>query len=188
MSNQLSKLFSAVGWGGGTRFQLKSNVFSPTGGRYSVVGGTGSSKYGGESNSNRNSPTVSTAVNNKFLSSYYAKMSEIKSYELSDISEMIVSIFKDYIINFMNKSGSIVTIKKENGEVDKNKTERINDILISDLKLPDVIKQHLPEIIYYGSYHFMISQYKDETGHTRLKRKDFVDPVVVVSKTKNLMK
>lgn len=185
MENQLSKLFSAFGYGGGGRLNLKSNVFGPTGSRYSMIGGTGSGKYGSDSTSNRNSPTVGNSVTNNNLSSYYSKMSEIKSYYLTDISEMIVSLFRDYIINFMNKNGDIITIKNQDGEVDKNKTERINDILTSDLKLPDVIKQHLPEIIYYGSYHFMISQYKDETGHTRLKRKDFLDPVVIVSKTKN---
>lgn len=181
MSNQIQKLFSIMGFGGG-KVNIKSNVYGGAGGRYSTLGS--SSRYGTD-DTNRHSPTTGTAVTDRYLSTYYAKMTEIKSYEMSDISDMIVSVFKDYIVNFMNKTGSIVTIKDQNGDIDKQRTEKVNDILLNDLKIHEIVKTHLSEIIYYGGYHFMVIPYRDETGHTGLSRRDLYDPVVVVSRTKN---
>ena len=186
MANELRKLFSAFGTGAlGGKINLKSNIFGggSTGSKYSAIGSPG--KYGEDSNSQRNSPTVGNAVTNAYLSTYYSKLSEIKSYEYCDVSEMIVSVFRDYIINFMNKTGDIVTIKNEEGDIDSQKTIRINNSLVNDLKLSEVIKEHLPEIVYYGGYHFMIEKTRDDTGHIKLIKKDLYDPVVVISRTKD---
>lgn len=184
MANEFTKLFSVFGTSLTGRVNLKSNIFGGgSSGKYTTIGSPG--KYGTESSSQRNSTSVGTAVTNRLLSTYYDKLSEIKSYEFCDVSEMIVSVFRDYIINYMTKSGNIVTIKGEDGEIDQQKTDRINDSLVNDLKISDTIKNHLNEIVYYGGYYFMVERSRDDTGHMKLTKKDLYDPIVVVTKTKN---
>lgn len=186
MANEIEKLFSAFGSGAlGGKINLKSNIFGggSTGSKYSAIGSPG--KYGSDSNSQRNSPSVGNAVTNAYLSTYYSKLSEIKSYEYCDVSEMIVSVFRDYIINFMNKTGDIVTIKNENGDIDSQRTERINNSLVNDIKISETIKDHLNEIVYYGGYYFMIDKSRDDTGHIKLTKKDLYDPIVVITKIKD---
>lgn len=179
VNNEYTKLFSALTSYGG-RVPIKTNVLK--GGGYKAIGS--SNLYGSDFESNK-SLTTGNATTDKNLSTYYSKMTEIKSYEMTDISEMITSLFRDYVVNFMNKSGDIVTITDDEGKINSQKTERVNRCLIDDLKIRDVIREHLPEITYYGGYHFLLSEYKDDTGHTRLKKRDLYDPVVVVSKTKD---
>lgn len=187
MANELGKLFSAFGSGAlGGRINLKSNIFGGGGSshKYTTIGSP--NLYGDEDyNNNRNSPTTGNATTDGYLSTYYRKLSEIKSYEYCDVSEMIVSVFRDYIINFMNKTGDIVTIKNENGDIDSQRTERINKSLVNDIKISDTIKEHLNEIVYYGGYYFMVDKSRDDTGHIKLTKKDLYDPIVVVTKTKD---
>lgn len=175
--NGFTKLFSALTSYGG-RVPVKSNVLS---GGYKAIG---SNMYGSDVESNR-SVSTGNATTDKNLSTYYSKLSEIKTYEMTDLSEMITSLFRDYVVNFMNRTGNIVTVKNEDGTINQQKTERMNKILVNDLKIPDVIREHLPEIVYYGGYHFLIRQDRDDTGHIRLSKRDLYDPVVVVSKTKD---
>ena len=111
-NNEISRLFSALTLYGG-KVPIKSNVLS--GGGYKAIGS--SNLYGSDAESNR-SLTTGNATTDKNLSTYYSKLSEIKTYEMTDLSEMITSLFKDYVVNFMNKTGSIVTIKKEDGSID----------------------------------------------------------------------
>lgn len=187
MANEIGKLFSAFGSGAlGGKINLKSNIFGGGGSshKYTTIGSP--NLYGDEDyNNNRNSPTTGNATTDGFLSTYYRKLSEIKSYEYCDVSEMIVSVFRDYIINFMNKTGDIVTIKNENGDIDSQRTERINNSLVNDIKISETIKDHLNEIVYYGGYYFMIDKSRDDTGHIKLTKKDLYDPIVVITKIKD---
>jgi hypothetical protein len=82
----------------------------------------------------------------------------------------------------MNKTGNIVTIKNPDGSTNQVKTDRINGCLANELKIQEVIREHLPEIVYYGGYHFLISRGRNETGHVTLNKKDLYDPVVVVTR------
>lgn len=174
---EVSKVFSALTTYGG-KVPLKSNILN---GGYKAIGGS-TNIYGSDVESNR-SVTTGNATTDKNLSTYYSKLSEIKTYEMTDLSEMITSLFRDYVVNFMNTNGNIVTIKNADGSINERKTERLNSCLINDLKIIDVIKSHLPEIIYYGGYHFLLTTTRDDTGHKVLNKRDLYDPVVVVSKT-----
>lgn len=176
--NGISKFFSALTSYGG-RVPVKTNILS---GSYKAIGS--SNMYGSDVESNRSAST-GNATTDKNLSTYYSKLSEIKTYEMTDLSEMITSLFRDYVVNFMNTSGNIVTIKNLDGTVNQQKTDRINKCLLNDLKMPEVIREHLPEIVYYGGYHFLVTKLRDDTGHTILSKRDLYDPVVVVSKTKD---
>lgn len=176
---EINKIFSALGGISQGRFPLRSNVM---GSGYQPIGGF--NQYGADYD-NKNKSVVGNAVSDKNLSTYYSKLTEIKGYEMSDISEMITSLFKDYVVNFMNKTGDIVTIKNEDGSINEQKSIRLNRCLVNDLKIPDVIRTHLPEIIYYGGYHFLLTKTRDESGHILLNKRDLYDPVVVVTKTKD---
>lgn len=181
MANSITKIFSALtSVTSSGRFPVRSNILN--GSSYSAIGG--SNKYGSDVESNQSTTTGNSTTDNN-LSTYYSKMTEIKTYERSDLSEMITNLFRDYVINFMNKSGSIITLKNLDGSVNESKTERINKCLQSDLKIQEVIKSHLSEIIYYSGYHFLIHQTRDDTGHVVLNKRDLYDPVTVVTKTKD---
>ena len=136
--SEISKLFSALTSYGG-RVPIKSNILNN--GSYKAIGS--SNLYGTDVESNR-SLTTGNATTDNNLSTYYSKLSEIKTYERSDLSEMITSLFRDYVVNFMNKTGNIITIKDKEGKVNQQKTDRVNSCLINDLKIPDVIRENLP--------------------------------------------
>lgn len=177
--SEVSKIFSSLTSYGG-RVPLKSNIIGSGG--YKALGG--SSMYGADVESNR-SITTGNATTDKNLSTYYSKMSEIKTYEMTDLTDLITNLFRDYVVNFMNKNGDVVLIKNEDGTINEPKTERMNKILSKDLRIQDIINEHLNEIIYYGGFHFIIFKTRDESGHILLKRKDLYDPAVVVTKIKD---
>lgn len=177
--SEVSKIFSSLTSYGG-RVPLKSNIIGSGG--YKAIGG--SNMYGADVESNR-SIVTGNATTDKNLSTYYQKMSEIKTYEMTDLTDLITSLFRDYVVNFMNKNGDIVSIKNEDGTINEPKTQRLNKILRKDLRIQDIIADHLNEIIYYGGYHFLITKSRDESGHILLNRLDLYDPVVVVTRVKD---
>lgn len=167
----LRKLYAAS-MGGFGRAQLRSNIL--TGSRYNMIGGNTIFE---DDEGNRNSPSVGNALTNRLLSTYYSKMKEIRSYELNELSETIISVIRDYMINFMNKSGDLITIKD-----DSTRSKKVNDVLINDLNLQEFIRSHLNDVIFYGAYHSMLSSERDETGHRRFSLTDMYDPLEVVTK------
>ena len=53
-----------------------------------------------------------------------------------DVVKLATNFFADYVINFLEDSTQqVVTIMNEDGSIDQEKTDRINDILIKDLKI-----------------------------------------------------
>lgn len=167
----LRRLYTAS-MGGFGRAQLKSNIMN--GSRYSAIGGN---TIFGEGDENRNSPSVGNALTNRLLSTYYSKMKELRGYELNELTETIVSVIRDYMINFMTKSGDIITIKD-----DDTRTKKVNDVLINDLNIQEHIRAHLNEIIFYGAYHSMLDSDRDETGHRKFYLANMYDPLEVVTK------
>ena len=89
-----------MGFGGG-KVNIKSNVYGGAGGRYSTLGS--SSRYGTD-DTNRHSPTTGTAVTDRYLSTYYAKMTEIKSYEMAVDDDYIRSNPTDNVLRELKKS------------------------------------------------------------------------------------
>lgn len=178
--NVFQKLFGTFSWGAGKQIPLRSNVFGKNGrGGYNPIGTTGSRLF----NSDRSSPLLGNAQPSKRLSGWYERVSELKQYELLDITKLAVSFFRDYVNNYLNTStNQMVTILDEDGNDDVQKTERINEILSKDIKLFDYIRDHLDEAIYYGAYYSMIKTKKDEKGHTRFHVYGLYDPVSVIIK------
>jgi hypothetical protein len=177
--NFFQKLFGSFAIGS-NRVPLRSNIYG--GGKgYSPIGTN--SPFGGN-NMDRKSPLLGTASASNLLSGYYERISELKGYQLLDISKLATNFFADYITNFLSLNGQqLITIMQEDGsDVDSNKTERINNILTNDIKILDFIRDHVQDYVFYGQYYGMLQDYRDETGHTRYRVEELYDPVSVVSK------
>ena len=174
------KLFGTFG-GSSARIPLRSNVFN-RGGGYSSIGGTG--RYGVNS-MNRQSPLLGTASASNLLSSYYQKIAELQGYKLIDVVKLATNFFADYVINFLEDSTQqVVTIMNEDGSIDQEKTDRINDILIKDLKIFDYIKDHIKDSVFDGQYASLIMKSRDELGHLKFRFEELYDPTSVVTKKK----
>lgn len=183
MSNIFQKMFSS--WGLGTRIPLRSNVFGKGGkGSYSPIGQTGNSKLFG-SGVDKVSPLLGNAQPTSQISGWYSRVAELKNYYNLDITNLCVSMISDYVINFLNKTSSqICTITTPEGEVDTQKTDRINEILTHQIDIFQYIQDHISESVYYGCYYSMLYKTRDETGHVKFIVLDLHDPISVIMKTK----
>lgn len=177
--NIFQRMFSGIGFGS-SRVPLRSNVFS-NGRGYSPIGQTGSRIF----DMDRNSPLLGNAQPSNRLSGYYDRLAELKSYQLLDITKLAVTLFKDYLINFLIKDGKeVITIQNEDGSNNDSVSERINNILTKDLKIFDYIENHLDDSIFYGTYGSMLLSSRDDTGHLKFRFEELYDPVTVVVKKK----
>lgn len=170
-------MFGGIG-GWNSRVPLKSNVFGSGGRGYSQIGST---KFGVQNQ--RKSPLLGTSSPSNLLSGYYERIVELKGYQLLDVVKLATNFFADYVVNFLEDSGQqVVTILDEEGSTDEVKTERINDILTKDIRIFEYIRDHIKDVVFYGSYTSMLSREKDELGHLKFRVEELYDPVSVVTK------
>ena len=176
------KMFGGIGYG--SRVPLRSNVFSGVGGRgYSQIGGTGNRMFSGM----RESPLLGNASPSNRLSLYYQRVDELRGYQLLDISKLAVNFFSDYIINFLvQNTGEVITIVDDEGNKLETETERINNILLKQIKIFDFIRDHSKDYVYYGEYFSMLNHDRDDLGHISFNIEELYDPVSVVSKKKRV--
>lgn len=182
--NLMQKLFGSIGFGN-SRIPLRSNVFSKGGrGGYSPIGQTGNSRL---FDSQRQSPLLGNSSPSSRISGYYERVSELKGYQLLDISNLAVNFFSDYITNFLKDANQqVVTILDNEGNNDEVITNRINDVLIKDIKVLDYIRDHVRDYVFFGEYFSMLQSQRDESGHLRFSVEELYDPVsVIVKKQKN---
>lgn len=178
--NFFEKMFGSFSVGS-SRVPLRSNIFN-SGSGYSKIGSTGGGRFGG---SQRKSPLLGNASPSNLMSGYYERSDELKSYQLLDVVKLATNFFADYIINFLGEGRNAVTIMDENNEAaDEFKTEKINEILINDLKIYDYIRSHVKDVVFHGSYTSMLMNTKDELGHLKFRFEEINDPVSVVLKKK----
>lgn len=180
--NLFQKLFSTFGFAAGSRIPIRSNVYNSTGfgsGGYSKIGSSTSKLYG----TDRRSALLGNYTVNNTISGWLSRVSELKGYEYIDVCKLSNSFFQDYVINFLNTSATqVITILDEEGAEDTQKTKRINDALIKDLKIFNFIKDHISEVVFYGSYYSMLRTKRDEKGHLRFYSFGLYDPVSVIIK------
>lgn len=175
--NIFQKIFGFAG-GVNSRVPLRSNIYRGGTQGYSQIGGTG--KW---NSSQRQSPLLGNAGASNLLSSYYSKVDELHGYQLIDVCKLATNFFADYVINFLEDSGQqVVTILDEDGNVDETKTERINEILVGDLKIYDYIRDHIKDVVFYGQYTSMILKSRDEIGHLKFRFEELYDPISVITK------
>lgn len=132
---------------------LKGNILSSP-------GSFGTSSTNGLAGAKSNSP-ASNLVSNKYLSTYYMRMQEIKDYEVTDLTNTIITIYKDYIVGYFNKSGDLITLSEQ---VPNYKFEQdwLNTVL-KDLDVVNEVKDHLWDILYDGAWCFKIA-FDPQTG------------------------
>lgn len=183
MSNIFQKMFSS--WGLGTRIPLRSNVFGKGGkGSYSPIGQTGNSKLFG-TGVDKVSPLLGNAQPTSRISGWYSRVAELKNYYNLDITNLCVSMVSDYVVNFLNKNSmQVCTIVDKDGEVDVQKTERINEILTHQINIFQYIQDHIEDVVYYGCYYSMLRHGRDEKGHSKFTVLGLNDPISVITKTK----
>ena len=176
MPNVFQKLFATVGFGTG-RIPLRTNIMNFGGhSGYSKIGTT-TARF----NQDRQSALLGNYSPSNRISGWISRVSELKGYENIDTCKMAVSLFEDYVNNFLNTSASqVITILDEEGNEDEQKTLRINDILVRDIKIFDFIRDHLRESIYYGCYYSLLRTKRDEKGHLRFFPYELYDPISVI--------
>lgn len=186
MANIFQKLFSTFGFGGNGRVPIRSNIYHSSGfgagrGGYNKISGSTSRIFGGD----RKSALLGNYTASNSITGWLDRVSELKGYEYIDLAKLSVSFFQDYVVNFLNTSATqVVTILDEEGNEDSQKTERINNALLKDLKIFDTIRDHMNEIIYYGAFYSMIRTKRDSQGHLRFYSYGLYDPVSVIIKRK----
>lgn len=179
MANLFQRLFSS--WGMGSRVPLKTNVYGKGG--FSPIGATGSKLFG--SGVDKVSPLLGNAQPTNRISGWYSRVAELKNYYNLDITNLCISMCSDYVINFLNKTAKqVCTIVDQDGEVDQQKTDRINEILTHQIDIFQYIQDHINDVVYYGCYYSMLRQHRDETGHLKFSVLSLYDPVSVIIKSK----
>ena len=182
--NLIQKLFGSFNFGN-SRVPLRSNVFGKGGrGSYSPIGQTGNSRL---FDAHRQSPLLGNSSPSNRISGWLDRVAELKGYQLLDISKLATNFFADYVVNFLKESNQqVVTILDDEGNNNDTVSQRINDILIKDIKIFDYIRDHVNDYIFYGEYFSMLQTKRDESGHLKFTVEELYDPVsVVVKKKKN---
>jgi hypothetical protein len=180
--NIFERLFGSFAIGSG-RVPIRSNIYGKGG--YSAIGTTNSKLYG--SGVDRKSPLLGNSAASNLISGYLDRISELKGYQLLDISKLATNFFADYIVNFLadDSNGSqVVTIQDEEGNTDTKITERINKILTKNIKIFEFIRDHIQDYVFFGGYYGMLTTSRDESGHLSFGVEELLDPVSVISKKK----
>lgn len=178
MANVFQKIFATVGFGSGGRIPVRTNImnFGHSGSGYSKIGGA-STRF----QNDRQSAILGNYSPSNRITGWLSRVAELKGYENIDTCKLAVSLFEDYTNNFLNSSAAqVITILDEEGNEDEQKTQRINDILIRDIKIFDFIRDHLRESIYYGCYYSLLRTKRDNKGHLRFFPYELYDPISVI--------
>ena len=178
MANVFQKIFATVGFGSGGRIPVRTNImnFGHSGSGYSKRGGA-STRF----QNDRQSAILGNYSPSNRITGWLSRVAELKGYENIDTCKLAVSLFEDYTNNFLNSSAAqVITILDEEGNEDEQKTQRINDILIRDIKIFDFIRDHLRESIYYGCYYSLLRTKRDDKGHLRFFPYELYDPISVI--------
>jgi hypothetical protein len=154
---------------------INSNVMS-TGTTFQSLGGA---RHGMLSGARNNSPS-SMMVSSKFLATYYIRSQEIRDYEVTELTNTVVGIFRDYIVNYFNKENDIITLKGASvGNELYEHQKRIN-WYFEQLGLVEEIKSHLFEIIYNGQYCIKIDWNKENRNFIKYNLQNPYNVVSVI--------
>ena len=137
------------------------------------VGWSGNSAALGFSVNRGSSSRINNIINSKYLSSYYLRMDELLDYEVSELSNAIVGIYKDYIMTYFSDADDIVTIMNDS---DKSNEKKINEIF-RQLDYTNECKSRLDDIIYYGGFCYKVDW--DEEGR-KYKKSNLIYPHNVI--------
>jgi len=140
--NQISKVFSSP---------LKNNI---------MWGGYSSSNVANTRGGNLNSDGE-TSEDRKRLTYYYSKLAELENYEVTELTETIVGLYKDYLTDYMDIESNLIQLPEEYKDIEK----KVNSVM-QKVDLTGEILNNLTDIIYYGSHSFKL-QYENEEWSKR---------------------
>jgi hypothetical protein len=110
------------------------------------------------------------AIDEFSLSTYFTRISQLKTYESSDIAINSVGIYKDYILKDIDKDRDPITISSNSKYHYMEKT--VNKLFKKLQIVPELIN-NLDRFIYYGSHSFNVA--RDQDTKSLIKR-DFHVP------------
>lgn len=149
------------------RSSLKSNIVSIPG-SYSTSS-INSLGISGSRNSGSN-----RLLGSKFLSSYYDRMKEIQDYIISELTNTVVGIFKDYITTYFNED--ITELVSSSDPSLAPVIQKINTIF-TQLNYVGDCKRHLFDVIYQGSYCYKVEWNSQESKYEKV---NLINPYNVV--------
>lgn len=135
------------------RSTLKTNIIS-TPGSFTSMGSNTMALAGG-----KGSGTNNRMVGSRYMTSYFLRMQEILDYEITQLSETVVGIFKDYLTSYFSDNVTELISIKDPSKI--NSQNKINSIL-TQLNYADECKRHLTDIIYHGSYSYKLDWNAEE--------------------------
>lgn len=133
-----------------TRAVIKSNILSTN---FTPIGSGGSSGFRSSGMSPQKS-NFSAFQPSRFVNDYVTRIDELMGYEQTEIVNTAVGVYKDFVSNYFTESDEIVTFMTDDPE-DKKIEAQINAIF-KQIGYKDETKDHLEEIINYGSYSFKV--------------------------------
>ena len=116
-------------------------------------------------------------LSNRYMSTYYLRVQELKNYEMTDLTEMIVGLFSDYIISYIKEEHSRIISLSDEVKDSEFYSDKINEVL-AGLNYVEDLKLHLFEYIYYGGYSYSI--HWDEKNR-EFKKKLLYNPTNLIS-------
>lgn len=102
----------------------------------------------------RSGGLMSTSLSDYSISSFYSKIAEIEDYKCSELTNTILTIYTDYLTNYFNEKSEIIGLSTE-VKGGKELEGKIN-FIFKKLDIIKELKQHLGDIIYYGSYSYKL--------------------------------
>jgi len=167
MNNLVQDLIRMMSTRTYSKFNLKTNIITRSGGNPLSRSMTGSSVM-------RRATYNSRSYLDNGLSTYYLRLEEIASYENSDLSNIIVDLFAEYILGYIKKDDKIVEVAFDSS----GDAERLINGILHDLDIVGLIKDKIKKYVYYDSYGFKLG-YNPNTRN--FFREELVSPCNVVN-------
>lgn len=82
------------------------------------------------------------------MSEYYRIMDELEDYELTELTTLILSAYKDFIIGYISQTGELLSFADGTEDAELKKV----NYYLSRLDVRNDIKNHMDEILYWGSH------------------------------------
>ena len=139
----------------------------------SGAGWAGSSAALGFSVNRGGQSRMTNILNSKYISSYYTRVEELLDYEVNDLSNAIIGIYRDYVMSYFSDAEDIITI---NNDQDKENEKKINKIF-KQLDYVNECKSRLDNIIYFGGFCYKVDWDESEKKY---KKSNLISPYNVI--------
>jgi hypothetical protein len=140
---------------------LKTNILSTPGSSL----GLGST---GINNGVFSGGSVLDRLNNlNALSGYYTKLQELEFYKNTELTNIILTIYKDYITNYINQDFEIVTL--DNSVPEYEKLQKKLNTYFSQIKYTQALKENIDNYLYYKTYSFRVIWDEKDRCYKRLE-------------------